>query len=459
LEWAFVDITSGKIRSDFLQEAERKILDRYERMDLRWVHRSAYDCILDSSFHDLAASLLPSNELDLARRALAAAAWVAKHTTQIAVISPASTSTSVHECIFSTVRMIVQFCKIRDIDLTEEVYEVLDDLFDAIQSSLYADGGLIWQKVLSKCALSWSVRHPMVCFWSEVCKLEEIDRYLLPRLERLELSGLAPEPLGTLINHIINNHPGPPPVVSCKALDILLRASGGGTHHAFCMSTGEADGEGNVSVQYRTMSFLGAADLAGDSAKEHAYMIHSLHMSGKSALRKVLDDSHHPWYNFNIKLLRVCEAWDISFGVAAEREPDRLSPLHIQWPQPDTSRLSHLSIPEIVSIPRLRQTMRLLCLDIKQIATGEIVRAGVFRVIACFDVSEECSKAMGDLELDDASQLGRFVESMGQERCLQLIIDDVWADQDKQLDAWQQLYLLACVETSFKHLWVAGPDQ
>jgi hypothetical protein len=58
LEWAFVDVSSGRIRSDFLQEAERKNLDRYERMDLRWVHRSAYGCILDSSSHDLAASLV-----------------------------------------------------------------------------------------------------------------------------------------------------------------------------------------------------------------------------------------------------------------------------------------------------------------------------------------------------------------------------------------------------------------
>jgi hypothetical protein len=476
LEWAFVDVSSGRIRSDFLQEAERKNLDRYERMDLRWVHRSAYDCILDSSSHDLAASLLPSNEFNLARRALAAAAWLAKHTTQIAVISPASTSTCVHEWMFSTLRTIVQFCKVRDIDLTEEVYEVLDDLFDTMQSSLYADGGLVWQQVLSKCAFPWSVRRPLVRFWNEVSKLEEIDRYLLPRLERLERSGFAAEPLGCLIHNITSNAPEVLPLVSYKALDALLRLSGGGTHHAFGFGTAKLGENSKVMWEHYIFSFMGR-DLVNEdkSATEHAYMIFDLHMAANSALRRLRDGSHESWHDFNTQLLQVCEAWHMFFGVAARREPERLTPLQIQWQQTHTSRLPNSSIPETISLRWPRRIMRLLCLDVKQIATGRIVSSEVFKVIACFDISEGCSKAMGDLKIDHSPPLerfadltrglkidslpplGRFEELMGAARCLRLILDDIWADQDNQLDAWQQLYLLACVKKSFKHLWIAKP--
>jgi hypothetical protein len=474
LEWAFVDVSSGKIRSDFLQEAERKNLDRYERMDLRWVHRSAYDCILDSSSHDLAASLLPSNELDLARRALAAAAWLAKHTTQIAVISPASTPTCVHECMYSTLRTIVQFCKIRDIGLTEEVYEVLDDLFDTMQSSLYADGGIIWQQVLSKCAFPWSVRRPLVGFWNEVSKLDEIDRYLLPRLERLERSGFAAEPLGFLINNIMGNAPEVLPLVSYKALDALLRLSGSGTHHAFGFGTARLGENSKVVWEYCIFSFMGRDLISEDKcATEHAYMIFGLHMAANSALRMLRDGSHESWHDFNTQLLQVCEAWQMFFGVAARREPERLTLLQIQWPQTHTSRLPDSSIPETISLRWPRRIMRLLCLDVKQIATGPIVDFEVFKVIACFNVSEGCSKAIGDLEIDHSPPLerfadltdglkidslpplGRFEEPMGAERCLQLLLDDIWADQEKQLDAWQQLYSLACVKKSFKHLWIA----
>jgi hypothetical protein len=263
-------------------------------MDLRWVHRSAYDCILDNSSHDLAASLLPSNDLDLARRALAAAAWLANHTPQIAVKSLSPTSTSVHEWIFSTLSTILHFYKIRDIDLTEEVHEVLDKLFDILQSSLYADGGLIWQQVLSNCAFPWSVRRPLVRFWNEISKLKEIDRYLLPRLERRERSGLAPEPLGALIHQITADPTGPLPEVSCKALDILLRMSGGGTHHASCSWVSKMDVEGKWSTQCYIISFVGAADLAGGSASEHAYMAYYLQMSSNSALPKLRDGLHDP---------------------------------------------------------------------------------------------------------------------------------------------------------------------
>jgi hypothetical protein len=64
----------------------------------------------------------------------------------------------------------------------------------------------------------------------------------------------------------------------------------------------------------------------------------------------------------------------------------------------------------------------------------------------------------GGLKIDSLPPLGRFEEPMGAARCLQLLLDDIWADQEKQLDAWQQLYSLACVKKSFKHLWIAKPE-
>lgn len=59
------------------------------------------------------------------------------------------------------------------------------------------------------------------------------------------------------------------------------------------------------------------------------------------------------------------------------------------------------------------------------------------QVTACFDISEQCLKAMGDLIVDEIAQRGHFPESMGEERCLQLILNDIWEDPDGQLDAWQ----------------------
>lgn len=195
-----------------------------------------------------------------------------------------------------------------------------------------------------------------------------------------------------------------------------------------------------------------------------------------SALRKLRARSHEAWYKFNTQLLELGEAWQVCHGLATLCEPKRLSPLQIQWPQvhagisnasastlPDFWPLTHASIsnvplPESLKLQRSRRTMRLLCLDSKQLATGPLMREDASKATACFDISEKCSEAIGDLVIDETSPLGRFVESMGQERCLRLILEDIWADQEKQLDAWQQLYMLACVKKGFKYFWATAAD-
>jgi hypothetical protein len=473
LRWSFVDISSGQPRRDFLQEAECKDVVRYEDMNLRWVHRSAYDCILHSSSHDLAESLISSDSLGLARRALAAAAWLAKHVPQIAILSPPIKL--VHDYTY-LIRTIMHFSTIPDIDLTNEAHEVLDGLFSMMEMSLYADGGLFWQQELSNRAIRWSARCPLVRFWVATIKLPDIDRFLLPRLERLERSGFAAEPLGRLIDDITNEAPKALPAVSYKVLDALLRLSGGGSYHAFGLATTKRGDDGKVMSQHVIISFMGP-DLVDDeeSAKEHAFMILDLHMVANSALRQLRDGSHEPRHDFNKQLLKLCEAWHMFCGEVSQREPARLAPLQIQWPQVHINKFPTPSILETISLRWPRETMRLLCLDVKQIATAHIMRNGDFKVIACFDVSEACSKAIGDLEIDNSPLLGRFadptgglesdplpplgrlVEPMRAARCMRLILDEIWADQEKQLDAWQQLYVLACVKTSSKHLWVAKP--
>lgn len=40
--------------------------------------------------------------------------------------------------------------------------------------------------------------------------------------------------------------------------------------------------------------------------------------------------------------------------------------------------------------------------------------------------------------------------------CFRSILDEIWANRDDQLDAWQQLYALACVKLWFKCMWKIG---
>jgi hypothetical protein len=42
--------------------------------------------------------------------------------------------------------------------------------------------------------------------------------------------------------------------------------------------------------------------------------------------------------------------------------------------------------------------------------------------------------------------------------CLQVILDDIWQDRDQQLNAWQQLYALACLKLCFGRMWKIGNE-
>lgn len=206
-------------------------------------------------------------------------------------------------------------------------------------------------------------------------------------------------------------------------------------------------------VFHHIMSFS-----CGDPGEEHTYMIASVFLATLDASSKVRDGSHHLWKDFITQLFKVIVAWEIYIGSATERKPGALSPLQIQIPQ-TRFHTQRCSLQNSLTFRCPRQTLRLLCLEPKQLETGPIVRAVPFTVTASFELSEHCSQAMGDLVVDDLSPFGGFAESMGQERCLQLILNDIWEDPDGQLDAWQRLYIRAYVRKWFKYLWVRRAEK
>lgn len=66
---------------------------------------------------------------------------------------------------------------------------------------------------------------------------------------------------------------------------------------------------------------------------------------------------------------------------------------------------------------------------------------------------------MGGPVIDEIFQNGYVSKCMGEERCLQLIMNDIWEDSDEQLDAWQRLYVRACVRKWFKYLIQSAGDR
>jgi hypothetical protein len=117
LRWALVHPSTGQSRTDFVHASECSDLARYHSITLRWVHRSAYDCILNSPSRHLAISLLPENELDLVRRTLAAVLWLSKHPPHIVLTPQPFLYTELNRVI----EAMVSLSNVPGIDLSQEV--------------------------------------------------------------------------------------------------------------------------------------------------------------------------------------------------------------------------------------------------------------------------------------------------------------------------------------------------
>jgi hypothetical protein len=439
--WALVHISTGRRRTDFVLETEYKDLTQYDTMDLRWVHRSAYDCLLNSPSGELAASLQPDDERDLARETLAAVMWLAKHVPHVGVRS-GHLSTGV----WSTLVKMSYLLEVPDVDLADDTERALDELFSAIISSLYTkDGAPLCQplsELLDKSNKKHRMRVPLLQFWEGVAEFPDVDRFILPRFELLERSLNSQGPL-SIILYVVSNKPGNQlPEVWHKAVNALGRQFLGCSRAATIEPL-----RGTGALRSHLTSFV-------DYGIQHE---HYLIISALEAIcDKIQEGKNDMGWNHVTQLLEVCETWDIYHGIETRLPGGVLSPLQMQVPQSYAHVRLETAPKSFKSRWRSRRTLRLLCLDPKRLeATGlEHWTGQRCQVVGVFDISDQCYKEMGELVVDSLSPFGDFTESMGQERCLQLILNDIWEDPDEQLDAWQRLYIRAYVRKWFKYLWV-----
>jgi hypothetical protein len=292
---------------------------------------------------------------------------------------------------------------------------------------------------------------PLLEFWSGVARFSDLDRYILPRFQRLEQSACALESLGNVLRSICKRSWQELPAVFLKAIKALIARAHTQerSRAAFAIDTLRPINKHVGIAPYNTISFPSG----GTASEEHMWMISRILSATHYASSKVRNDSHDLWLDAITQLLEVSDAWDSYIGCTTELESGVLLPLQMQISQTEfhTHRLSLLTS---LTTRWPRRTLRLLCLEPKPLKTGLIIRPLPFKVTASFDISSQCSHAIGDLVIDDLSPCGDFEESMGQERCKQLILDDIWEDPDEQLDAWQRLYVRACVRKWFKYLWM-----
>lgn len=144
-------------------------------------------------------------------------------------------------------------------------------------------------------------------------------------------------------------------------------------------------------------------------------------------------------------------AWLKSGGILPLQVLTQLAQLHAKEqtaPLPDSLRSS-------------KKVLRIVCFhtcddDARAPGRSEGQTANVY---ACFDLSlkgtDHLMRYLCGREHFLGTPILRFTGSLTERaECLKIVITEIWADSEGQLDAWKQLYVLTCVKKWFGHFWL-----
>ena len=218
-----------------------------------------------------------------------------------------------------------------------------------------------------------------------------------------------------------------------------------------------------VNYQCRiVLAWLGSSDLDQADA-----------MHGLAGIKCKISPPHPSWPQISA-LLEVRDVWR---GPQAFDENQQLLPLQLLLPNRAFMRWWAPDQPLGDSLPDAPlSSFRIICTDrkerinVSQVHQQQLVFQPV--VVAIFDLSLAATACLLSQKPHWADpSVSNDVYSFTQRpnmtwlgtpddysTCLRTILDDIWADRDHQLDAWQQLYVLACVKLCFKCMWYIADE-
>jgi hypothetical protein len=176
--WAFKDIATSSARHQFLDEADSENMYECNQSRLQWIHRSAHDCILGDSSGFLTSDMVQFNQSDFGRQILKAFTWLAQYTPAL-IFYPGSQTP--HGPLLGSFTSPIWSATS---NTETEIFQALDTIHDAMQSSLYDTGEFVG---CPPSKLSSGMVDPTILldFWRP---LAQFDNYWAARFEQIKSS-------------------------------------------------------------------------------------------------------------------------------------------------------------------------------------------------------------------------------------------------------------------------------
>jgi hypothetical protein len=432
--WAFKDIATGSARHQYLDENDSESMDECIRSHLQWIHRSARDYIFGNSSGFLTSDMVLLNRSDFERQLLKAFTWLAQYTPAL-VFNPDVETRHRYQPLLESIMSAIWL----PTSSTEtEILQALDTIHDAMQSSLCDTANFVDCASNSRESLYLSFRFDrtiLLGFWTP---LTFFDFYWSNRFEQIKLSIHSRLICFTFLEFLLGP-PNQPPDSSISEMRLLLTE--------FLLEEYLCESQGGFATFVEAGNYKYVCTWASPRHSDDAEEMRSLIEACSS-----LDRYNHiePLEQYQAHLLAIVDAKQIFFGAKYEPREDKLRRLFIGLPLQDVIYGHKTVFPS--SFRRVRANLRLTCSSFLDIATYYHFDLSVRLTSYVLDFCKVAPKF--SKRYSDKNKISFAGTLQQREECVQLVKQEVWQNTDNQLDAWHQLYILACVKKWFSSYWV-----
>ena len=448
LGWAFKDIATGHTRHQLLNEVDAVSMHECHKNVLQWVHRSAhdsaFDCIIGDSSESMTFDTFQLNQADFERQMVRAFTWLAQYTPIFVFSRGRQKLMPVFKSSFTG-----PICSATS-EIEDETFQTLDTIHDAMQSSLCVTGEFEDFSVdSSELSSSGFDRTIIFSFWTSLAQRYD---YCTARFEQIKLSiharlicsallrGLQDVGIEEVFTEQRKSELGL--LLAKFLLDEYSREAQGVCMESVYTSSGDvctwtSSGHSNESEEVESLLEVCLG------LKENA-------SSGHQMQTGLPED-------YRAALFAAFDAKQLFVGGRVFTTQCKSRPFQLSLPWQHVVRSHETVFPS--SFRRMRANLRLTCL------TGRPRQAYECK---CLDLSVRSSsyilqfRTVAPSSYRDTSKMTKIAfagTSQQREECLQMMIEEVWQNNGDQLDAWSQLYLLACVKTYFRDYWqIAASD-
>ena len=467
--WSLAQVAEQGILQSRSHMPTKQIL-AYSLLHIQWVHRSAHDCIFGHAGESVAPWIFLVDDRELRKKTVESLQWLGHHSPMVGVMN------AMEPGVFLVTRLDELMQDILPLTTSDKGHKIVDEMQELIISSFPGNNRQSCRKELQEIGTNESTisieLYPLYSFWQGILHSKRssyIERLvdkpfaavICSRLISFKFAANVHDDLflSRLID-CVSHHLQVWPEQTAASTNFLYNRQFG-----FCETLRSYFGRDgrhfSMNLPCRIiLSWLGSSD------HDQAYTIHGL--AGIKA-----PVSYPSWPRISASL----ESRNVWRGPQAIDENRKLVPLQLLLHDTAFTRWwASYQLPEASLPDGPLPSFRVICthrkerMNVSQLHQHQLVFQPV--VVAVFDLTGTATKSLLSQKSHWTSQFmehnvyslaeGLDMTWFGTEAeystCLRSISDDIWANRDNQLDAWQQLYALACVKRWFKCMWKIGDE-